>query len=277
MSKSSRLCANATLWDPTTRAAWGSLDFCPALMWFQIWAIMQTQLTALSLAGAWGEVENPRWDIAFLMKAPSNNAGGDQVFGLTVLQAHSHQGCLFTLVEAAQKLILLADDSPDWLYTFIPMSDTMLHVPLFDNGHIGAMKDGIHSVNTCGHLHQLQAWKLLQHVPWGVKQGAQGSSILFLGAATLECCQWGWTHPRSIHARGGTEWYRIWDHQPHITANPLPAIEPPWDIATILNLHLQGALEQLQQISSVTSAPLSQHSMPGRKLSSTALGAPPST
>ena len=43
------------------------------------------------------------------------------------------------------------------------MSDTVLHMPLSDNRHISAMMEGIHSVNTCGQLHQLQVWKLLQH------------------------------------------------------------------------------------------------------------------
>ena len=74
---------------------------------------MQTWLTALSQAGVWGEVEKARWDIAFLMIAPSTNAGGVQVFSLVVVWAHPHQGHLSTLVEAAKKLMLLADDGPD--------------------------------------------------------------------------------------------------------------------------------------------------------------------
>ena len=39
----------------------------------------------------------------------------------------------------------------------------MLHMSLSDNGHISAMMDSKCSVNTCGQLHQLQVWKLLQH------------------------------------------------------------------------------------------------------------------
>ena len=62
---------------------------------------------------------------------------------------------------------------------------------------------------------------------------------------------------------------------------PLPtlflAIKPPHDIATAFNLHLQGALEWLQQTSPTTSAPISQHSTSGRKLPSAALGTLPST
>ena len=105
--------------------------------------------------------EKARGDIAFLMIAPSTNPEGDQVFSLAVVWAHPCQGCLSTLVEAAQKLMLLADNGPDWPYTFVHMSDTVLHVPLSGNRHIGAMTDSVHSVNTCGWLHQLQVWKLL--------------------------------------------------------------------------------------------------------------------
>ena len=43
------------------------------------------------------------------------------------------------------------------------------------------------------------------------------------------------------------------------------------------NLHFQGALQWLQWTSPTTSAPISQHSTPGRKLPSAALGALPST
>ena len=52
---------------------------------FQVCAIMQTQLTALSQAGACGEVEKPQWDMAFLIIVPNIDAGGDQVFGLAAV------------------------------------------------------------------------------------------------------------------------------------------------------------------------------------------------
>ena len=77
MSKFSHLCDDTILWDPTNKAAMGSLDVCPTIMQFQVHTIMQTQLSALSQAGAWGKAMKPRWDMAFLMIAPSTNGGGD--------------------------------------------------------------------------------------------------------------------------------------------------------------------------------------------------------
>ena len=93
--------------------------------------------------------------MAFLMVASSANTTGDPLFGLTSVWAHPHQDCLTTLVDATQKFLLLADDSPDWPYAFVHMRDTMLLVPLSDIRHIGAMTDGVHTANTCGQLHQL--------------------------------------------------------------------------------------------------------------------------
>ena len=151
---------------------------------------MQTQLTTLSQARAWGEVEKHQWDMAFLMIVPSNNSGSDQVCGLAAMWVHPQQGHLPTLVEAAWKLMILVDSGPDWLYAFICINDSMLHVPLSDKGHIGTKTDGVCSTNACSQLHQLQVWKLLQHsdsgIPRGTKWGVRGSSVLFPGAATLE-------------------------------------------------------------------------------------------
>ena len=79
--------------------------------------------------------------MAFLLIAPSTNAGCEQVFGLTVLWTHPCQAHLCTLEEVACKLLLLADDGPEWPYAFAYFNDTMSHVPLSSEGHINVMTD----------------------------------------------------------------------------------------------------------------------------------------
>ena len=64
---------------------------------------------------------------------------------------------------------------------------------------------------------------------------------------------------------------------PVLPSSPANTMEPPGDIVTTINLHLQGTLEQLQQASPTASSPVFQHSMPRRQLPSVALGVPPST
>ena len=183
------------------------------------------------------------------MIAPSTNVGGDQLFGPVVVWVHPHQGHLTTLVEAAQKLMPLVDDSPECPYTFIHMSNTMLHVPLSDNGHIGAMMDGVHTVNACGWLHQLQAWKLLQHsnsivFPEGLNGEPEALQFCFQelplwNATSLDEPTQDLSMIEVVRSGMGSE-----------TASSTKVPPPLWLLnlcgtSMVLNLHLQGALEQL--------------------------------
>ena len=43
MSKFSWLWSDIHLWEASTTAKWDLLDLCPAVMWFQVWAIMPAQ------------------------------------------------------------------------------------------------------------------------------------------------------------------------------------------------------------------------------------------
>ena len=53
------------------------------------------------------------------------------------------------------------------------------------------------------------------------------------------------------------------------------AIKPQPNITETLTLHIQGALERLQQTIPTTSVPISKHSSPWREVPLVALGAPP--
>ena len=125
--------------------------------------IMQAQLITLLGAGTWGNIEKPRQDMVFLIIAPSTAIGCERVFGLTAVWAHLCQAHFPPLPEAACILVLLADVSKDWLYTFEQLNDAVAHVPLSDEGHISAMTDSVASTDAHGQLHHLQVCKLLQY------------------------------------------------------------------------------------------------------------------
>ena len=171
MSKFSLLLTDIHLWEVSTKAKWGSLNFCPMVKWFQVWVIMPAQLIALSQAGAWEEAGKPQWDMAFMLIVPNTDAKCEHVFGLTAMWAHPHQACLRTLEEVAHKFLLLEDNSPDWPYTFVWMDDTVSHASLSSEGHIGTMTNSVPSTNASSQLHQLQVQKLLQHSGWVVCPG----------------------------------------------------------------------------------------------------------
>ena len=154
--------------EPTTSAPWESLDLCPKIMQFQVCTITQGQLTTLSQAGAWGDMEKPHQDMAFLLIVPSLAVRCEQVFRLTAMWMHPHQICLPTLVDVVQKLLLLADEGTDWPYAYIRMNNAVAHAPLSSEGHIGVMTGDLPSWNACGHLYQLSMWQLLQCGSWVV-------------------------------------------------------------------------------------------------------------
>ena len=162
MSKFSLLFADSALWDPTTSTTWESLNFCPEITQFQVRTITQGQLTTLSQAVSWEDMEKPHQDMAFLLIAPSLAIRCKWVFGLTAIWMHTCQACLPTLADAAQKLLLLVDEGTNWPYPYIRMNDAMAHMPLSSVGHIDVMTGDPPSQNACSHLHQICMWQLLQ-------------------------------------------------------------------------------------------------------------------
>ena len=282
MSEFSLLCADATLWNPTSSATWGSLNFCLLIQWFKVHTIKQTQLTVLSQAEAWENMENPKNDMAFLLIALSLAIGCERIFGLIAMWAHPHQICLVSLVEVTWCLVLLDDEGPDWPYTFVWMNNTVLHMPLSSEGHLGVLTEGKPQRNLCGLLHQLQAWRLLQCRKWVVWPGGLNAGLKVLVFDFEELPLW------NVATTGEAAWdpsmieVDLCSTKPKAISTTLvppvfSAIESQPNIAKTLNLHIQGVLEWLQQTSPTTSMPVSQHSTPGKKLPSVALGAPPST
>ena len=83
-------------------------------------------------------------------------------FGLATVQAHPQQAGVPSLDEAANKLTLLINLGDNWAYTFVQLNKDAQHVSLSYKGHISTMINGTPNRNTCRHLCQIEACKLLQ-------------------------------------------------------------------------------------------------------------------
>ena len=153
---------DASLWGWLTQVVWGALDFCPFLSQFQVRDVTQYELLVLSHAGAWGDFERPKHDMAFLLIVLGKTVEGEMAFRLAMVWAHPYQACLSSLDEVARKLALLIDIGDNWVYTFVQLNEGTIHVPLSIEGHITTMIDGVPSRSTCGCLCQLEVCKLLQ-------------------------------------------------------------------------------------------------------------------
>ena len=158
-------------------------------------------------------------------------------------------------------------------------------------GHISALTDGVPRMDTCSQLHQLQIWKLLQHEGKIVCPEGLNGELESLQLTFPELPIWDTATPsehflelqllevdlHSAQPEGMTTTTQLSTTTLVQTYSLTDTFEPPYDITMTINLHLQGALEWLQQASSAASTPVSQHSMPRRGPPSVALGAPSST
>ena len=122
------------------------------------------------------------------------------------------------------------------------MNDAMAHTLLSSKGHIGVMTGGLPSMNTCGHLHQLQ----VVVCPEGLNQSLE--SLLF---NFKELPLWSMANAdESINDRCGPEQCSTQDF-------PSTRAEDP------LSLNLRGMLEQLQWASPAAPTLLCNTSLQG--------------
>ena len=272
------------LWEVSTKAEWGSLDFHPAVTQSWVQAIIQAQLTALSQSGAWGNAEKPQWDMAFVLIVASLTIGSKWVFGLTAMWAHPHQACP-TLWRRQPR-----NSCCWWMMARLANHFHMAewhHVPCapVQQGHIGAMTDGTPTwMSVAGSI----SWKYenycnmgLGGMPRRAKQGAWGSTVHLLGATTLECCCHRWNHLGPTTDRGGPLQHPPWQLTTTIQApTTTPVLTPISDChhwTSLWHCHchqpaVPGGLGVAAADFPTISTPVSQHSMPKRELPSAALG-----
>ena len=182
--------------------------------------------------------------MVFVLIVPSLAIGCEQVFGLTAMWAHPCQAHIPTLMEAAWKLMLLADESTNWPYAYAWMNDTLAHAPFSSEGHIGIMTEGLPSMNTYSCLDQLQVCRLLQCGGQVVCPEGLNGSLKALLFDFKELLLW-----------------NVANVDEPIQDLPLidvgligmePKVPPSTRVEDPLCLNLRGVLEQLQQASPAT-------------------------
>ena len=227
--------------------------------------------------------------MAFLLIAPRKTIGGEMVFGLATVWTHPHQAQLSSLDEVAKKLTLLIDLGDNWVYTFMRLNEDSQHVPLSNEGHLSAMIDGLPSRSTCWHLCQLEVCKLLQHLdqvvyPEGLNRGLELVQASLSGSLIQSMDMLGKPALKPSSLLVDLSWGTPGDHTCKAsatcsmstpTSSSHLAIEcPPTTdshismTAEVQDLLSHAMLDTSSQVSGVSTL---------KRLSSAALGAPPST
>ena len=140
---------------------WGHHDICPLLEWFHVTSVTQSELSSLTSLKAWGDPEQFRNDVAFLLILNEGCTVGDRVYGLSMMWVHPYQARVYTMEEAVKQLTLLISTGPNWSYALVRLNGDAHHVPLPTEGHLSIMVEGGTSSVACGRISQLEVCQLL--------------------------------------------------------------------------------------------------------------------
>ena len=233
----------------------------------------------------WGDAKNPWQDMAFLLIMLSITVGYERIFGLAAVWVHPCQAHYTTVAEVECKLVLLMDGSANWVYVFIQLNEVLSHAPLSSVSHISTMTDGAPSTDAHSWLHQLQVHKLLQCkdlvvCPDGLNGQREASQFTF-----KELPLWNATIPSTLQLmvvdlsgmqpKNVTAIPQTPLSNPDLPPPPTDTTEPSGHVTAAINLQLMGAIEWLQQASSIAPASISQQSLLRKLPPSIALGALP--
>ena len=155
---------DASRWEQTNEAVWGSHNVCPLFIQFKVMEITWSGISAISQAEAWGDPRKPRFGMAYLLLALTQEAEEERKFGLVVVWICPHQDLLPLLDEKAKKITLLINTREDQPYAFVQLCKDSWHVSLSNTWHLSVLVDGAPSRSACGCLSQLEVYQLLQ---WG--------------------------------------------------------------------------------------------------------------
>ena len=76
----------------------------------------QSELAALTHLKAWGDTRKFCSDITFLLVLPTEGAGGERVYGLTMVWVHPYQARVSMIDDMAKQLTQLTSTGPNWPY-----------------------------------------------------------------------------------------------------------------------------------------------------------------
>ena len=87
----------------------------------------QSELTSLTVSGAWGNAKKFCSDLAYLLALPEKATKEEMVFKL---QVHPYQAHIPTLDEVVRKLALLTASHGNLAYAFVRFNEDAQHIPL---------------------------------------------------------------------------------------------------------------------------------------------------
>ena len=99
-------------WGDNMMALWGNLSICPHLDYLELPYHTSGELLSISCLKVWGDTQEPRNDMAYLL-ACTGDASGAESYGLALVWISPHQVQASTMEEALGTLSACISSGPN--------------------------------------------------------------------------------------------------------------------------------------------------------------------
>ena len=151
-------------WGKDMASLWGNLNICPHLYQLELPCHSQVELFSISSLKVWGNVQEPHYDIAYLL-VRTENATEDRHYGASLVWVNPNQVRAATMEEVVKKLTTCPSSRTDWPYALAQLYKGPHHAPLPKDKHLGILPQGKAEETSCWQISQLEVCQLLTTGP----------------------------------------------------------------------------------------------------------------
>ena len=154
-------------WGDNMMALWGNIDICPCLYYLELPYHTSGELLSISCLKVWGDTQEPRNDMAYLL-VHTEDASGTESYSLALVWISPHQVRASTMEEAIGTLSTCISSGPNWPYVLAWLYKGSNHTPLSKDKHLGILPKRKVEESPYGQISQLKVCQLLSTRPWVV-------------------------------------------------------------------------------------------------------------
>ena len=151
-------------WTKDLSTLWGNIDVCPHLNHLELPCNSPAELISVSNFKVWGDIQNPHYDMAYLLVCLGNTME-DRQYRVSLVWVNPNQTRATTMEEVVEKLAICPSSGPNWPYALVQLYEGSGHVPLPKSKHLGVLPQGKAEETSSGWISQLNICQLLSTSP----------------------------------------------------------------------------------------------------------------
>ena len=143
---------------------WGNINICPHLNCLELPCHSPAELISVSSFKVWGNTQDPRHDMAYLL-VHLGNIKEEIQYSVSLVWVSSNQARASPMEEVVEKLATCPSSGPNWPYVLVQLYGGSGHAPLPKGKHLGILPQGKAEETSYGWISQLDICQLLSARP----------------------------------------------------------------------------------------------------------------